>query len=245
MYFGLVSPSKGCLPLASPSEYSYQEWLTDSVILAGSTGMDFGQIAAQDDAAREQERARVLLIARGIIAVGEEIAQPFAAREPILIEAERWPARRECKPARRTSALRLTSSRRKSMRSGLITANGSFGSMRRGHAAHQERLRMRILAAQHGVDADEILLPGQRFQIMRHGQQVHFGRQVIGRMAPVAAGEQAQLAAVDHAFHALLHAFEIGRAGFFVIRNGLRDREVFAGSAFSAEATSTQSSACR
>ena len=43
-------------------------------------------------------------------------------------------------------------------------------------------------------------------------------------MAPIAAGEQAQLAAVDHAFDALLDAAEIGRAGFFVIRNGLRDR---------------------
>ena len=56
---------------------------------------------------------------------------------------------------------------------------------------------MRILAAQHGVDADEVLLPGERFQVMRHRQQVHFGRQMIGRMSPIAAGEQAELAAID------------------------------------------------
>ncbi len=42
-------------------------------------------------------------------------------------------------------------------------------------------------------------------------------------MAPIAAGKQAQLAAIDHAFDALLDASEIGGAGFFVIRNGLRD----------------------
>ena len=59
---------------------------------------------------------------------------------------------------------------------------------------------MRIFSAERRVDPDEILLQGQRFQIMRHGQKVHFGRQLIGRMSPVAAGKQAQLAAIDHAF---------------------------------------------
>ena len=82
---------------------------------------------------------------------------------------------------------------------------------------------MRILSAQHRVDADEILLPRQRFQIMRHRQQIHLGRQLIGGMAPVAAGEQAQLAAIDHRLDALLDAAEIGGARFFVVRNRLRD----------------------
>ena len=63
----------------------------------------------------------------------------------------------------------------------------------------------------------------QRFEIMRHCQQIHFGRQRVGGMAPIAAGEEAQLAAVDHAFDALLDAAEIGGAGLFAVGNRLRD----------------------
>ena len=49
--------------------------------------IDLREIAAENDAAREQKRARVVLVARGIVAVGKEIAHALAAREPILIEA--------------------------------------------------------------------------------------------------------------------------------------------------------------
>ena len=90
------------------------------------------------------------------------------------------------------------------------------------HATDEERLRVRILAAQHRMDTDEILLKGERFQVVGYRHEIHFGRQRVGGVPPIAAGEEAQLAAVDHAFDALLHAAEVRRAGFFGIRNRLR-----------------------
>ena len=70
------------------------------------------------------------------------------------------------------------------MRSGLITAAGSFGSIAVDMPPTRNDLRMRILAAQHRVDANEILLPRERFQVMRHRQQIHFRRQNDMRDGP-------------------------------------------------------------
>ena len=41
MYFGFVSPWNGCSAAWSPPSYSYQEWLTCSVICAGSRRSTF------------------------------------------------------------------------------------------------------------------------------------------------------------------------------------------------------------
>ena len=53
---------------------------------------------------------------------------------------------------------------------GLMGAAGSLGSIAVDMPPDQERLRMGILAAQDGVDADEVLLPLQRFQIVGNRQ---------------------------------------------------------------------------
>src|SRR5579864_8522727 len=49
-------------------------------------GINFADIVAQDNSAREQERAGVVLISGGIVAVGEEIPQALPAREPVLVK---------------------------------------------------------------------------------------------------------------------------------------------------------------
>ena len=77
------------------------------------------------------------------------------------------------------------------------------------HAADQI-VRVRILAAEDGVDLDDFFLPLERVEIVRHADQVDFGRQLVGRMAPIAVGEDAQ-AAGGKGLDLVLHLGEIGR----------------------------------
>ena len=83
---------------------------------------------------------------------------------------------------------------------------------------------MRVLAAEDRVQACDVALPGERFEIMRNRHQIGFRRQLVGGMSPVAAGENAELAAVDESLQALLHVGEIARAGLRVTGDGLRER---------------------
>ena len=53
---------------------------------------------------------------------------------------------------------------------------------------------MRVLAAEHGVDFDDFLLPLQSIEIVRDCNQVGFRRQLVGRMTPIAVGEDAHAA---------------------------------------------------
>ena len=118
---------------------------------------------------------------------------------------------------------------------------------RRRHAADEVRLEVRVLAAEDRVDLDDLALPVERLEVVRHRQQVGLGRQLVGRVAPVAVGEQAQLAGVDELLDPRLDALEVGlgaRGGQAEMRLR-RARRSAAGSALSAPTTSTQSSACR
>jgi hypothetical protein len=112
------------------------------------------------------------------------------------------------------------------------------------HAAHQP-VRVRVLAAEDGVDLDDLFLEVQRLQVVRHGHQVGFGRQLVGRVAPVAVAEGAELAAFDELLQPVLQVAEVARAGQRPVADALRSSLVFLGSALSALTTSTQSSACR
>ena len=76
-------------------------------------------------------------------------------------------------------------------------AAGLSGSTRHRHPADEVGLRVGILAAQDGVDLDDFALPVQRLQVVRHGHQVGFGRKLVGGVAPVAVGEEPELAACD------------------------------------------------
>jgi hypothetical protein len=72
---------------------------------------------------------------------------------------------------------------------------------------------VRILAAENGMDFDDFLLPIQRFNIMRHPQQIDFRRKLIGRVSPVGIGKDTELATVHQVLDFGLDIFEVAGAG--------------------------------
>ena len=88
----------------------------------------------------------------------------------------------------------------------------AVGIDRRRHAADEEALQVRVLAAEHRVHLDELALPVERLEVVRHRHQVGFGRQLVGRVAPVGVGEGPELAAIDELLRRSLHAGEVLRA---------------------------------
>ena len=103
---------------------------------------------------------------------------------------------------------------------------------------------MRILAAEDRVNLDDFLLPLQRIKIVRHADQVHFRRQLVGRMAPVAVGEDAQPAGGE-CLDLVLHIGKVRGRVLVPLENDCASSAAFFGSALSAFTMSTQSSACR
>jgi len=68
---------------------------------------------------------------------------------------------------------------------------------------------MKSLASQDGDDHIGLALIFQGLEIMGHRQQVDLGRQLHGRMAPVAVGENPQLAGVHKGLEPLLHGLHL------------------------------------
>ncbi len=68
---------------------------------------------------------------------------------------------------------------------------------RRRHAADEEALQVRVLAAEDRVQLDELALPVERLEVVRDRHQVRLGRQLVGGMAPVRVRERAELTAID------------------------------------------------
>src|SRR5208283_5787192 len=66
----------------------------------------------------------------------------------------------------------------------------------RSHSSDQI-IGMRIFSAEDRVDLHQFLLPLQRLQVVRNGQEVGLRWQLVGRMSPVSVGENAELAGVD------------------------------------------------
>ena len=100
----------------------------------------------------------------------------------------------------------------------------AVGIDRRGHAADEEALQVRVLAAEHGVHLDELALPVERLEVVRHRHQVGFGRQPVGRVSPVGVGERSELAAIDERLDAIADAGEVLRARQRPVRDRLGER---------------------
>src|SRR5262249_48674057 len=66
----------------------------------------------------------------------------------------------------------------------------------RGHSADEKALKMRVLAAKNRMHLDELSLPVQRFEVVRHGHKVRLGWEAIGGMAPVRVRKWAELTAI-------------------------------------------------
>jgi hypothetical protein len=73
-----------------------------------------------------------------------------------------------------------------------------------GHPADRHVLDVRGLAAEDGDDLVGLALDVERLQVVGDRQQVDLGRQLHRRVAPVAVGEDAELAAADQGGEPLL-----------------------------------------
>ena len=63
---------------------------------------------------------------------------------------------------------------------------------------------MGVLAAKNGMDLNDLLLPFQCFEVVGYPNEVNFSREFIGRVAPIAIGENSQLSAGYKSFQTLL-----------------------------------------
>jgi len=91
------------------------------------------------------------------------------------------------------------------------------------HPTHQP-VRMRVLAAEDGVDLDDFLLKIECFQVVRDRHQIGFGWQLVGRIAPVAVHERAELAGLDEFLQPVLDVAEVARRTVGPVRDALRQR---------------------
>ena len=73
---------------------------------------------------------------------------------------------------------------------------------------------MRVLAAKNSMNLDNLLLEIKRLKIVRHRNQIHFRRKLVGRMPPVTVGENAKLTTFDKADKALLQILEVAHRRF-------------------------------
>ena len=158
----------------------------------------------------------------GEVAVGEEVAHAFALRCPVLVETGDGQRIRHIHLIHEFAhlvddVLHLGQPHHVERGGAFVFRIDADGA---GHAADHE-VGMRVLAAEDGVQLDHVALPGERVEVMRQCHQIGFRRQLVGGVAPVAVGEDAELAALDEALHLLLHVGEIAGRG---ARIGRADR---------------------
>ena len=91
---------------------------------------------------------------------------------------------------------------------------------RAGDAAH-EVVRMRVLAAEDGVDLDDFLVEVEHFKVVRNGKEIDGRRQLHGRVAPVAVLEDGKLAAFDEFLQTRLYVTEVACGRQMVMRADL------------------------
>ena len=91
-----------------------------------------------------------------------------------------------------------------------------------GHAS-DEIVRVRVLAAEYRVDLHDLLLPLQGLKVMRHAEQVHLRRELVGRVPPVAVCEYAQLPALDERCDPPLDVGEVLGRALGPVGNALSD----------------------
>ena len=245
VYFGSVSSSNGCF-VHSPS---YQAWAIDSVTLSRKyglvEGLDLldGREVAADDRAAGQVELRALRVERQV-GHGEVVRHAGAVAEPVRIHRGDGADVDEVDLLDERAHLVEDVLDREELvhvERGLVVEVDGVG-----HAADGEVLDVRRLAAEDRDDLVDLALVLERLQVVRDREQVHLRRQLHRRVAPVAVGEDAELARLDEALELVLHRLQLHPC----CCRGQGERlsasaEALAGSALSAETTSTQSSADR
>ena len=180
---------------------------------------DLREVQVANDAPREQVGRGLVDLAAPVAAVGEEAPRPGADPRPLGVGRgqEHDVGQVDLLDERPHGGEPLAQEADALGVDGLRAA----GVQRRGHPAHEEGLRVRVLAAQDGVDADHVALPLERLQVVRDEQQVLLGRQPVGRVAPVAVAEERELAGVGQPLHARAHRAEVRRARLRPVRQRL------------------------
>ena len=181
--------------------YSLISWESRAI-----DGMDVRQVAIENHAAGILEGLRLAVALGGKFAVAEVVRQSAAPTGPVLVEGGNGQQVGNVDLV--DELIGLADEARDQVEplgvdgSHFVHVDGA------GNSAHQI-IRVRILAAEDGVDLDDFLLPLQRVEVVRNGDQVHLGRQLVGRMAPIAVGEDAQTAGGE-GLDLVLHIGEIG-----------------------------------
>ena len=171
----------------------------DLVGIAKVDRVNFGEIAVDDRALRQQQvRRRIIIGVFGHVAIGQHrLARQAAAIEPVLVErSDGHDVRQIDLIVEFDGPINDFSDVVQALHIDRADAADAVHVDRAGHAAHQP-VRMRVLAAEDGVDLDDLLLEIERFEIMRHRHQIGLGRQVIGLAAPIAVLERPELAGLD------------------------------------------------
>ena len=88
------------------------------------------------------------------------------------------------------------------------------------HPADGEVLDVRRLGSQDGDDLVGDALHFERLDIMRRRQQVDVRRQLHRRVAPIARGENAEIAAVDEGLQLVAHRADVGDAVGLIVGQG-------------------------
>ena len=133
------------------------------------------QIPVQNHPAREEQLAGVVRVGpvnQRQVAVGQEVAQPFAQPGPFQVEGRH---------GQHVGQVHLLDElfglgKQRQQLGNLIGVDGRLAVRidRDGHAAHQVGLQMRVLGPQNGMGLDHLALPIQGFQVVRHRHQVGF-----------------------------------------------------------------------
>ena len=145
----------------------------DLLRIAAVYGMNFVQVAIQNRATGKLEVVGLSVAARGQITIGQIILQPTAVAGPLFVEArDRHQVGNIDLFDKFFSLLDEAADMVQPLH---IDGVHLFRIERARHPAHQV-IRVRVLAAENGMDLHDLLLPLQRFQIMRHRQQIHFRR---------------------------------------------------------------------
>ena len=183
---------------------------------------NLAEVLVEDDAARELELRRIADPVLRNIAVGHVAAQASAVFGPFRIE--RSDGQQVGNVQALDNLLRLNDEVVHHVQPLHVDGVVTLQIDRRRDAAHQI-VRMRILAAENGVDLDDFLLPLEGFQIVRHRHQVRFRRKFVGRMTPIGVLENTQLAGFDELLQRSGDVGEITRCrGRPVRRDLLRQR---------------------
>ena len=184
------------------------------VRIAQVNGQHFVEVAV-DDGPRGQQQAffRVVIGDVGDSAVSKhgKLGKPAAYVQPVFIEGgQRKSVRYDNLLSKITAALNKLQHQFQTFLIDNVGSAVCIKVQRAGYAAHKP-VGVRIFAAKDGMYLNHVFLEIQGFQIVGHHEQVGFGRQLVGRVPPVAVGENAQLAGFNHAVEAILDGFEVAR----------------------------------